>query len=204
MNTKKESLFEKLRRKMAANTGSCSSDEEGKQDHVKKKKKNSKCSATNLTRQIELGWFHNGRQVRLSSGGGKRIVCVPKLATKSNLIELSVSVFAKGLHKRGLVGDFKKDILDYAKDAMPSDVTVGDILDILSTSSRVSFYLSTTSVVSESESHQENPENSAADNDYSLDNDVGLESHSFSTEIGEVTIGETEMATDPSEASLPD
>ena len=206
MNTKsqskKESLFEKLRRKMAANTGSCSSDEEGKQDHIKKKKKNPKCSAINLTRQIELGWFHNGRQVGLSSGGGKRIVRVPKLATKSNLIELSVSVFEKGLHKRGLVGDFKKDILDYAKDAMPGDVTVGDILDILSTSSRVSFYLSTTSAVSASQ--QENPENSAADDDYSLDNDVGLESHSFSREIGEVTIGETEMTTDPSEASLPD
>ena len=122
-----------------------------------KKRKNS----VNM-RMIELGWFHNGRQVRLSAGGGKRMNRVLKSTTKKELSELCLSVFKEGLEKRGLRENFKKDILDYKKDVMAVDVTVGDILDALNTPSRISFYLSTTSesyeqVESESEQKAEQP-----------------------------------------------
>ena len=77
--SKKHSLLEKLNKKMGIN-----GNDDKKSDHetsAPKQKiiyaKNNKW-AEKMTRKVELGWIHEGKQVRKCRGGGTRTLDVPK------------------------------------------------------------------------------------------------------------------------------
>ena len=50
-------------------------------------------NAAKKTRRLELGWIHEGRQVRKKNGGGTRNIDVLKTATKKDLIKNCKEMF---------------------------------------------------------------------------------------------------------------
>ncbi|RXM98944.1 hypothetical protein EOD39_12417 [Acipenser ruthenus] len=118
--TKKQNLLQKLRDKMmlhnngkeVVNTGR---DGEGYENNSKRRcylKGNR--HAVKESRRIELGWLHEGKQVRKRNGGGTRVLEVSKTADKQALIQLAKDLFfPNGNSKKGYLEDFKYDILDF-------------------------------------------------------------------------------------------
>ncbi len=82
------------------------------------------------TRRIELGWIHNGKQVRTKCGGGTRKLSVPKNAGYDDLIKLGKELFfPQGQSKKGPEVSFVFKIFDFQECEMPHDVTVGELYE---------------------------------------------------------------------------
>lgn len=86
-NSSRMSLLEKLRKKLS--TATASQDEESDQEwRPSRSAKNPSCSknAVKSSRKFELGWIHEGKQMRKRSGGGTRTLDESKKATKADIL----------------------------------------------------------------------------------------------------------------------
>ncbi|KAK7925064.1 hypothetical protein WMY93_007374 [Mugilogobius chulae] len=143
-NSKKNSLLESLKQKMGIQGNQ---DNDVMEGHASKKKRahgiNNKW-ARKKTRKIEIGWIHEGKQVRKRRGGGTRTIDVPKETRKADLFTYAKDLFfPEGKNK---IGDFESvtaDIVDYQEEPIiDNNVTVGELYDTLKMG-MLRFYLST-------------------------------------------------------------
>ena len=93
MEAKKRSLFEELRSKMGLDMS---------EDHASSSKRTKMTERLHgnkndakESRNIHLGWIHNGKLVRFKTGGGTRKVKVDKSTRKEALIEASKKYFLR-------------------------------------------------------------------------------------------------------------
>lgn len=87
-DTKRLSLFKKLQQKMGTMSNKDSNqgfEVENTVQPTKMWQKNNR-RAWKTTREIELGWIHDNRQVRKCSGGGTRVLDMNKNATKTKIL----------------------------------------------------------------------------------------------------------------------
>lgn len=104
----KVSLLEKLQKKMKTASASF-----GETSQTKCVHSNSSKNALKSTRKIEIGWLHEGRQVRKRTGGGTRILTVSKDSTKEDLLKLAKDLFfPNGESKMGKWEEFVGQLLD--------------------------------------------------------------------------------------------
>ncbi|XP_073808037.1 uncharacterized protein isoform X2 [Danio rerio] len=123
-DSRKNSLFERLKQRMGIN------ENEKKPDHEetfgsKRKREYAQNNrwAEKKTRKIELGWIHEGKQVRKRRGGGTRTFHVSEILQHAKDL-----FFPSGKNKFGRWEVFNHDILDYQEEAVfDEDVTVGDL-----------------------------------------------------------------------------
>uniref|UniRef100_A0A096M4T5 HECT domain-containing protein n=1 Tax=Poecilia formosa TaxID=48698 RepID=A0A096M4T5_POEFO len=106
-----------------------------------------KC-ALKKTRRIDLGWIHDGKQVRTRKGGGTRTIDVPKDTKKSDLINYSKELFfPNGKCRFGSLETLNYDILDFQEEAvLDESITVGELYSLVRLG-RLRFYFSTTSKI---------------------------------------------------------
>ncbi|XP_076876894.1 uncharacterized protein LOC143526112 isoform X2 [Brachyhypopomus gauderio] len=90
----KHSMLEKLKKKMGITV---SDDENNNQETSTKRQKRhyAKCNtfAEKKTRKVELGWIHEGKQVRKRKGGGTRTLDVPKESKKADILQYAKDIF---------------------------------------------------------------------------------------------------------------
>ncbi|XP_063767224.1 uncharacterized protein LOC134883048 [Eleginops maclovinus] len=129
----KHSMLEKLKRKM----GIAVSDENNNQETSTKRQKihYATCNkfAERKTRKVELGWIHEGKQVRKRKGGGTRTLDVPKESKKTDILQYAKDIFfPNGKNKLGKFETFSHDIVDYQEEAIFDDaITVGELYSVL-------------------------------------------------------------------------
>ncbi|XP_068187709.1 uncharacterized protein [Antennarius striatus] len=127
--TTKTSLLDKLKQRMGIGDTDDNTNQEKRRSKYAKHKK----WAEKMTRKIELGWIHEGKQVRKRRGGGTRSLDVPKDSKKEEILQYAKDIFfPKGENKVGKIDAFSHDILDYQEEAIFDDViTVGELYSIL-------------------------------------------------------------------------
>lgn len=140
----KRSLFQKLKNKMKLHC-ELASDSEG-EDTLSRKKFRADLDgnkhATKKTRIIDMGWMHEGKQVKQKQGGGTRQLTVNKTTNKGALIQLGVDLFFPGgVSKKGTSADMKFSILDFKEVELPENATVGEVYEVAKIG-RARFYLS--------------------------------------------------------------
>ena len=121
MQTRRSKLLDRLRNQTETNDEA--EDAEASRRGVQNK------NASKQTRRIHIGWIHNGRQVRASSGGRVRQLIVDKSADFETLLGHSKQLFFPcGISKKGLkLDDCKFDLRDFSQSALPREFTVGEI-----------------------------------------------------------------------------
>ncbi|XP_049325043.1 uncharacterized protein LOC111189939 [Astyanax mexicanus] len=130
----KHSMLEKLKKKMGITV---SDDENNNQETSTKRQKRhyAKCNkfAEKKTRKVELGWIHEGKQVRKRKGGGTRTLDVPKESKKADILQYAKDIFfPNGKNKLGNFDTFSYDIVDYQEEAIFDDaITVGELYSVL-------------------------------------------------------------------------
>nr|XP_054594315.1 uncharacterized protein LOC129161848 [Nothobranchius furzeri] len=134
-DVQRQTLLQKLRRKMGIDKNQEESDQEesySTRKHSKAYLRNNKL-AVRKTRKVELGWIHEGKQQRKKNGGGTRRVDVPKEAKKSDILSIAKELFfPNGQSKKGKLEDFTCNILDYQEDdILEEDMTVGELYSLL-------------------------------------------------------------------------
>lgn len=81
-----------------------------------------------LTRQIEIGWIHDGKQVRTKCGGGTRKVNLPKKSTKSDIIKSACELFfPNGISKKVHLSDMELDLTDFSFNVIGPKTTLEKI-----------------------------------------------------------------------------
>ncbi|XP_035984919.1 uncharacterized protein LOC110367624 [Fundulus heteroclitus] len=147
----KHSLLEKLKRKMGLDGSDDTNLDEAETSNPKRKTQHGKSNkwAEKKTRKIELGWIHEGKQVRKRRGGGTRTLDVPKGSKKSDLINYSKELFfPNGKCRFGHFETFSHDILDFQEEAvLDENITVGELYSVLRLG-MLRFYLCTKSQIS--------------------------------------------------------
>lgn len=147
----KTSLFEKLKKRMGIGGKDDESNDEGTSG-VKRKRSYAKRNkwAEKATRKIELGWIHEGKQVRKRRGGGTRTLDVSKESKKEDLLRYAKDIFFPGgQNKFGKFEAFSHDILDYQEETVfDEDMTVGELYNVLKMGV-LRFYLCTKALVDE-------------------------------------------------------
>ena len=133
---RKLNLFKQLRSKMSLVSGkrkcSSSSDEEADGSQVMKQSSTMKGNkrASKRSRKLELGWIHEGKQVRKRNGGGTRSITVDKTANKESLLQKATELFfPKGISKIALLSEVQCDIVDFSEAPYPNEKTVGEIYE---------------------------------------------------------------------------
>ncbi|MGH0153509.1 UNVERIFIED_CONTAM: hypothetical protein FKN15_024784 [Acipenser sinensis] len=82
--------------------------------------------AAKSTRKIEIGWIHNGKQVRARGGGGTRRISVSKNIDCDGLLKIGKDLFfPDGQSKKGNENQFTFEIWDFKENVLPLDMTVG-------------------------------------------------------------------------------
>ncbi|XP_051922545.1 uncharacterized protein LOC127601386 [Hippocampus zosterae] len=101
--------------------------------------------ALRLTRKVELGWIHEGKQQRKNQGGGTIRLDVSKDTKKADILQIALDpFFPNGTSRKGKLEDFCVDILDFQEDAvLDDDVSVGELYSVLKMG-MLRFYLCTT------------------------------------------------------------
>ncbi|KAK7157036.1 hypothetical protein R3I94_006940 [Phoxinus phoxinus] len=122
--TRKQNLLEKLRKKIKLGHVSNFSEDAGENEECGSTRKSliGNKNACKDKRRVELGWMHNGKQVRTKCGGGTRKLAVPKTAGYDDLIQL-------GKEKNGPEVSFSFKIYDFQECEMPHDITVGGLYE---------------------------------------------------------------------------
>ncbi|XP_046701301.1 uncharacterized protein LOC124382965 isoform X1 [Silurus meridionalis] len=137
----KMSLLEKLRKKMS--TATTSHEEETTEERRPTKKASYKRNATKSSRKIELGWIHEGKQVRKRCGRGTRILDISKDATKNDLMAHAKELFfPHGESKKGKWEEFTHSIYDFKESELEDSITLGELYT-LSKFGILRFYLHT-------------------------------------------------------------
>ena len=121
MQTRRSKLLDRLRNQTETNDET--EDAEASQRGVQNK------TASKQTWRIHIGWIHNGRQVRTSSGGGVRQLIVDKSADFETLLGHSKQLFFPcDISKKGLkFDDCTFDLRDFSQSALPRELNVGEI-----------------------------------------------------------------------------
>ena len=85
--------------------------------------------AEKKTRKVELGWIHEGKQVRRRRGGGTRSLNVPKESKKDDILQYAKDLFfPNGQSKIRRCEILSHDMLDYQEEAVfDEDIKVGII-----------------------------------------------------------------------------
>ena len=143
---RKQRLLETLRQKMMLRNRRVGEEEDDRErdfftqkNHLEGNK-----NAAKSSRKLELGWIHEGRQVRKKNGGGTRSVVFDKTTTKQDiLIKCKTLFFPNGKVKSLELKDLTCKILDFKETEFPDDLTVGEIYDEVKMGI-LRFYLSTT------------------------------------------------------------
>lgn len=169
--SRKQSLLEKLKKKMGID-----GNDDKKSDHEetsvpKRKRGNAKNNkwAEKKTRKVELGWIHEGTQVRKRRGGGTRTLAVPKEAKKVDILQHAKDLFfPNGKSKLGRLETFSHDIVDYQEEAVfDEDITVGELYTVLRMGV-LRFYLCTKSLTDEDDEY-DGGKSDVNNNDVQLD-----------------------------------
>ncbi len=80
--------------------------------------------AEKTTRKIEIGWFHEGKQVRKHSGGGTRTIDISKNAKKSDILSKAKELFfLRGVSKKGPWENFSHDVFDFQESELEDEIT---------------------------------------------------------------------------------
>lgn len=107
--------------------------------------KNNKMAAK-TTRKIEIGWFHDGKQVRKCSGGGTRTIVISKHAKKSDILSQAKELFfPRGVSKKGPWETFSHYVFDFQESVLEDEISVGELYTVLKMG-MLRFYLSTNSI----------------------------------------------------------
>lgn len=117
------------------------------------KKSSRYCSknAVKSSRRIELGWIHEGKQMRKRSGGGCRVFEVSKNSTKTDILSHAKELFFPGVElKKGKWEDFLHDIYDFKGSHLDESSTVGELYTV-SKCGILRLYLNTTCFVDSSD-----------------------------------------------------
>ena len=125
---------------------SSSSDEEADGSQVMKQSSTMKGNkrASKRSRKLELGWIHEGKQVRKRNGGGTRSITVDKTANKESLLKRGTELFfPKGISKIALLSEVQCDIVDFSEAPYPNEKTVGEIYEDVKMGI-LHFYITTT------------------------------------------------------------
>ncbi len=140
----RQTLLEKLRQKMGINYRTEAVDDSSENFETKRRRhlKNNKM-AEKITRKIEIGWFHEGKQVRKRSGGGTRTIDISKNAKKYDILSKAKELFfPRGVSKKGPWEIFSHDVFDFQESELEDAITVGELYTVLKMG-MLSFYLST-------------------------------------------------------------
>ncbi|XP_030277557.1 uncharacterized protein LOC115584345 isoform X3 [Sparus aurata] len=153
-NSSRMSLLEKLRKKLK--TATAGQDEESEQEpwpakSAKKPSRDRSKNAVKSSRKIELGWIHEGKQMRKRSGGGTRVLEVSKNSTKTDILSHAKELFFPGGEStKGKWEDFLHDIYDFKESRLDESSTVGELYTV-SKFGILRFYLNTTCLVDSSD-----------------------------------------------------
>lgn len=124
---KKSSILQSLREKMGIqgkrNKNPNSSSDEGTSASSSTPKKTKKHmarvgnkSAMKEKKKVEVGWIHEGKQVRSPRGGGTRKIDLPKQSTKDSILEeVKPLFFPNGNSQLGKVEDFDFTLADFSQ-----------------------------------------------------------------------------------------
>lgn len=137
-------------------TTTTSLDEETTEESRPTKKGSYKRNATKSSRKIELGWIHEGKQVRKRCGGGTRILDISKDSTKKDLMSHAKELFfPHGESKKGKWEEFTHSIYDFKESELEDSVTVGELYT-LSKFGILRFYLHTMWHIDKSDTEEDN------------------------------------------------
>lgn len=153
-STSRESLIEKLRRKLGKKEKKRkNSDSDEEQRSITKSTSFKK--SWRKTRFIEIGWIHKDVHVRSKGGGGTRRVSVPKNYKKENILEKAKELFfPNGVSNKGELRLFDFDLFDFKRNDFNTGLTVQETFELTELTT-LRFYLVTTEKESE-ESTQNN------------------------------------------------
>lgn len=137
----KRNLLEKLREKMKRKPKNKKQEDDSSSiscnDSVEIHKK------MKLTRQIEIGWLHDGKQVRAKCGGGTRKLNLAKKTTKNDIIKNACELFfPNGTSKKGHLSDMELELTDFAFNVIDSKITLEELFQQTKLS-RIRCYLKT-------------------------------------------------------------
>ena len=95
-------------------------------------------------RTIEIGWIHEGQQVRSKTGGGTQKIPIPKDADATVIIEEAKKLFFPGgVSRRGITTeDVNFEVCDFSMRVYPPNQTVGDTYDKEKPCGNLRWYLS--------------------------------------------------------------
>lgn len=145
-DAQRQSLLQKLRRKMGIDKTREEPDEEepGPSSRYSRPHMRNNKLAARLTRKVEVGWIHEGKLQRKKHGGGTRKLDVSKNSKIVDILQMALDqFFPNGTSKMGKLQEFSVDILDYQEDAvLDEDVTVGELYSVLKIG-MLRFYLCT-------------------------------------------------------------
>ncbi|KAL2088710.1 hypothetical protein ACEWY4_015609 [Coilia grayii] len=136
-NTKesaKHSMLEKLKKKMGiSGNDDDTNNQETSTGRLKQHYGKHNKWAEKKTRKVELGWIHEGKQVRKRKGGGTRTLDVPKESKKADILQYAKDIFfPNGKNKLGNFEAFSHDIVDYQEETIFDDaITVGELYSVL-------------------------------------------------------------------------
>lgn len=140
--TSKMSLLDKLRQKMRTTSTNRAGAYEPGASSVGPRRFTLR-NALKTTRKIELGWIHDGKQVRKRCGGGTRLLDVNKTATKMDLLFHAKELFfPEGKSKKGNWEDFIHNVYDFKECELDDHTDVGELYT-LSKFGILRFYLHT-------------------------------------------------------------
>ncbi|XP_060749178.1 uncharacterized protein LOC132861600 isoform X1 [Tachysurus vachellii] len=130
---KRQSLFEKLKRKMGTLTSNKDTDKDFEEEHSMQPTKihlrNNK-RAVKMARKIELGWIHDKKQVRKCNGGGTRVLDISKKATKTKILSQAKKLFFPNEKSRkGKWEEFSHNIVDFQEAYLDEGVSVGELYE---------------------------------------------------------------------------
>lgn len=169
--SKKLSLFEKLKKKMgidADDDNNLEKDNTGASAAKQRVYAKNNRWAEKKTRRVELGWIHEGKQVRKRKGGGTRTLDVPKDSKKGDILQCAKDLFfPNGRSKFGRFEACSHDILDFQEEAVFDDnITVGELYTVLKMGV-LRFYLCTKNLPDEDDKEYDK-EKAAEENDVQL------------------------------------
>lgn len=155
-DTSKVSLLNKLRQRMS--TRATNHDEGSDPGPVSvglRATRSCSRNAVKTTRKIELGWIHEGKQVRKRCSGGTRVLDVNKNATKKDLLSHAKELFfPHDKSKKGNWGEFTHNVYDFKESELDDHTNVGELYTV-SKFGILRFYLYTACQAQESDTDTE-------------------------------------------------
>lgn len=190
----KHSILEELKKKMGI---AVSEDENNNQETSTRRQKRHYAKHNNFaekkTRKVELGWIHEGKQVRKRKGGGTRTLDVPKESKKVDILQYAKDLFfPNGKNKLGKFETFSHDIVDYQEETIFDDaITVGELYVVLRMGV-LRFYLCT-------KAQKDEDDEDCVEGESSMNEELGLQNSTHEEDEQPLLAVDTEAFLDTSE-----